>query len=1727
MLRAFFLIRALTGAFFFFLMTSWLCAQDSRFLFKRFNIEHGLSQNTPFCIAQDQEGFLWVGTLDGLSRFDGLNFVVYRHDPNDPYSIADNFVQALCRARDGNLWVGTYRSGVNRFDPKTGRFIDYPLASDPNGLTHNNVEEILEDRTGAIWIGTEHGLNRLDPETRAIERFLPDPNRQESLGGGYIRALYQDSRGTLWVGSDGGLDQRDEITGHFTTHRHNPEDPYSLADNEIRTILEDSRGQIWVGTRKSLELKVGEGRFEHVIGGDQDPAPVSHSIRVIREDRDGMLWVGSDEGIVYLDPSTRDMKRIRHQNGNSNSLSQDFVWDIFEDRGGMIWVGTLNGLNRHDPFSRSFTHYARGLSHRNVWSILKDHQGDLWIGTSRGLNRVSSEQNTVTSYLHEPDNPETPSDNAVFSLLEDDRKRLWIGTRHGGLNRLETGSADPPHFTRFSHDPDDLQSLSSQFVTAIRQDKNQTIWVGTDAGLNRLRHDESGFVRFTHDPNDKNSLSHNKVKSLMVDHDNSLWVGTVKGLNHVDPEQGSIRVYRTIDGKGMASESILATILARNKDVWVCTYGGGIGRYQREMDHFTFWQTRDGLANNIVYGGMQDAWGRLWFSTSMGISVMDPKTETFHNFTALDGLQSNEFNQGAYFTDADGRHYFGGVNGVTAVYPETVERSLFDAPIALTSFLIANQPQHLSPSQRGIHEPGQTKEPLTLDHTQNMMTFEFAALDLSQPQKNRYAYRLAGYNENWIDTDARNPRATYTNLPAGTYTFHVRGTNRDGVWSQKNLDIVVKVLPPPWLSWQALTLYALLILFIIHRYLVFQREKLERERRIASQERAMADQARKVSQQLRQIDRLKDEFLANTSHELRTPLNGIIGIAESLHDGATGQLPDETRSNLKMVISSGKRLASLVNDLLDFSNLRRGNLELRRKPLNLHGVIDVVLTLSQPLVQGRPLRLINQVPESLSPVYADEDRLQQILHNLVGNAIKFTNEGEIRIEATVRPDAEELEISVIDTGIGIPAEKHETIFRSFEQADGQISRIYGGTGLGLAVTRRLVSLHGGRISLASSPGKGSTFSFTLPIATEEPLFEQTRPIAPIIPNPGPEPEPEAETTSAITAHKHQETNEFKILIVDDEPVNRRVLLNHLKPRGYRISEAANGPEALNRVEAETFDMILLDIMMPGMSGYKVCETIRENAGFQELPIIFLTARNHGSDLVCGFEAGGNDFITKPVSKEELLTRVETHLELLDINRNLERLIAQRTQKLSEANQDLDARNRELLTLDRIVRTINQEIELGQVAKILLQQGLKLFPKAEKGALMVWDTSSEVFRMVACEGYDSDRISKLRLPRDLAMELFVGGGNELEQGVFAINNLGTRPEAGRFSDLPLPRSILTMTVPLEQEIGGILLLGSMEDDVFRTSDLERMHRLREHAVSALVKARSYQELQEAQKALIETAHLAGMADIAVNVMHRMGNTLNSVSTSVQLVEHAAEDRKPLVLLEHLRSLLEDPENGLAGLLEKDQRGRQVPRALALILSMLEERFRVFQRESESLHTHIQELTDTLRDQQQFARSTGLFEATDINSLIQKGLRKEELFLREQGIEFKTSLRARKPALLDRSQFLRILTYLIQNAVEAIDKEKGLIHIDTWDRDDGIAMTIRDNGIGIKLDTAQLFHQGFSTKENGRGIGLHYSANAIKGMGGSIRINSEGTGKGATVHLFFPPAIESIQSQSQPA
>ncbi|WP_062063460.1 two-component regulator propeller domain-containing protein [Cellvibrio sp. OA-2007] len=1218
-------------------------------------------------LAQDSEGFMWFGGANGLARYDGYNLVIYRRDALDPNSLSNNYVNDIYLDGEGQLWIAT-RNGINRYDAKLDQFTRYQIATGPELISADDIMAIEETEDGRFWFASRGGLYSFD---RTTHQFQLHPLQDESSSAeaeGLIWTVTKDQQGNLWLGHLGrGVSRFNPNTGEV--RRYQTEQGLAAAD--IRELYVDSANNLWAGSYGAGLFMLDDKR-EQFIALKHDNQEKSAMVMAVLEDRQKNLWLGDGSAVYVRPPGATSFTRFTYDETKPASPGNYVVNTLFEDRAGDIWLGYFpSGVDVIDRQASIFHNYHHNPNNPNsvtgggVLSGLKDRHGNLWIGSGYGLNYFEPRARRFTNYTYDAENPTGIGGNTVLSMALGAEQELWLGIYSGGLNRLDISTGT---FTRYLPDPENPSAIRGREGWSVIRDQQGYVWIATEEGLNRYDPKSDSFRYFVPDTEQLDGDKALYARVVYQDREGRIWVGGIRGLFLFDPATEKFTRYRHLDAdpSSISADFVFAIFEDSRGNFWVGTDGGGINLFDRASGKFTAFTSRDGLADDVVAGIVEDARGYLWLGTQKGIARFDIDKKQFRNFDKRHGLSDNLFNRNSPVLMESGELFFGNSKGFVVFNPASVTTNQYAPPIVFTNLLILNKPVAVSAKGSPLTAAINHIDAISLTHEDDVVTFEFSALNFQMTDENQYAYRLLGFDSDWIFSGAKRT-ATYTNLDPGHYVFEVKASNNDGVWSDKYASLAIHVAPPYWRTWWAYLGYLLVLFLLFYWFIRIQQLKLRYEQQQVEQERS-------VVRRLQQVDKLKDEFLANTSHELRTPLNGIIGLAESLLDGLNGPLPSHTRYSLQLIAASGKRLSTLVNDILDFAKLKNQGVSLHKKAVDLRVLVDIVITLSRPLVGNKPITLNNQVPENLPAAYADEDRLLQILHNLIGNAVKFTHEGSINIYAELKD--EEIWMHIADTGIGIAPEQLAIIFQPFHQVDGRAERVYGGTGLGLSISKQLVELHGGVLRVQSNSGQGSVFSFSLPMSLKLPVTANTddtthEQVVDFVETP-------TQQLNEARQFDNDQTYQGHILVVDDDSVNRLVLVNHLALRNYRVTEAASGEEALALVQEHgDIDLVLLDIMMPKMSGYETCKRLRESYRTYELPIIFLTARSQTQDLVMGFEVGANDYLIKPITKEELLARVDMHLQLYSATQYLDRKVAERTEELRAKNEGLKQAQQEL------------------------------------------------------------------------------------------------------------------------------------------------------------------------------------------------------------------------------------------------------------------------------------------------------------------------------------------------------------------------------------------------------------------------------------------------------------------
>ncbi len=912
---------------------------DLPFRFDHISTEHGLSSSDVWSVLRDHHGFMWFGTLDGLNRYDGYEMIIFKHSLADPTSLSDNRIRTLYEDKEGALWIGTWSGGLNRFERKTETFTRFQNdPADPDSLSNDSVNVILEDQAGRLWLGTRGGLNRFDPAAGVFRRYQHAPDDAASLGNDNVFALAEDSDGMLWVGTDGGLDRFDSELETFRHYRHDADDPASLSNDVIRSLFIDSSGTLWVGTWSGglNRFDRTDETFSHYQNDPNDAHSLSNDdVGPIQQDATGALWIGTlSGGVNRLDPQTGTFWRFGADYVNPWGFGATQAFDMAEGAG-LLWFATGSGVFTLDlqpkPF-RTFQHDpddVNSLAANEIDAIYEDPQGVLWVTTSgAGLNRIDRLTGKVSRFQDNPSDPTSSNANDIWAIAPSRDGTLWLATFGNGLGKFdpETGKS-----VYYRHDADNAASIGSDITTAVLEDQSGMVWVGTwDAGLDRFDPATGAFSHFEHNPVDSTSLSENVIITLVEDHNGELWIGTFNnGLNRFNRATESFTRYKGEVGKpqSLPSNGVTSVLLDRAGSLWVGTWGGGLARLNPDTGEFTHYDHSSGLPSDAVFSILEDGQGRLWLSTSNGLSRFDPRSETFRNYDERDGLPGNVFEVATAFQSSGGEMFFGSAtNGLLAFYPDQIHDNPVVPPVIITDLLLENKPVPIgedSVLQQAIDET----DALTLSYLDRVISFEFAALNYSSPQKNRYRYRLEGFDRTWTEVGSDRRLVTYTNLDPGDYVFRVTGSNNDGVWNVAGTSLALTITPPWWeTTWFSLST-VLLIMGLITGGFVWQQRRAEfQQRRL---EAMVVERTRELHDAQAQISTLFDNSPLGIC--LATVEGEILGTNRAMQR-ISGYSEDELlQQNASVLYANPEQRAQLLDHVIKVGNLSNYGIQLQRR----------------------------------------------------------------------------------------------------------------------------------------------------------------------------------------------------------------------------------------------------------------------------------------------------------------------------------------------------------------------------------------------------------------------------------------------------------------------------------------------------------------------------------------------------------------------------------------------------------------------------------------------------------------------------------------------------------------------------------------------------------------------------------------------------------------------------
>lgn len=1095
-LRCVFLFFAQLACFFAF-------SQKQNIKFDHIGITEGLSQSNVLCILQDSHGFMWFGTQDGLNKYDGYRFTVYKNDPNNKNSLSNNFISDIIEDKEGNLWIATWGGGISKFDRQREQFTTYKHNNGANSLSSDLVNSIIMDHEGNFWIGTqEGGLNHFDVKNQRFTQYVYNKNDPKSLSDNDVVDLMEDEQHNLWIATQGGgLNIFDSKNSSFTCFKHNRNNN-SLSANNVFVIYKNRKQEIWVGTGKGIDhFDKSTGSFERIKKIASDNNGINDIVDCITEDNAGNLWMGTQtRGLYILNRQTGTLSCHRHENSESPGISDNGIYSVYKDSKGNMWVGTYSGgINFVNSDAGNFVHYKHSglpnsLSNDKVLCFYEDSQNNLWIGTDGGgLNILDRKNGTFTHFKHK--GPNSICGDNVVSVVEDRDQNVWIGTWGAGITVWNRKKNTYKHFKK---NPSNPSGLIGDNIWVIFEDRDKNIWIGAyGEGLDLYDRETGGFIHYTHDKKDPHSISSNNVISFFEDSKGLLWIGTDGGgLNLFDKSTKKFSSIKHEEGKNSLSNNCINAIFEdKHGDFWITT-DAGLNYWDRKKNIFSAYLAPHDLPHNTTIGILNDTQGNLWISTFNGLSKFNPDTKKFKNYNVTDGLQAQEFRY-SFLKSRSGAMYFGGSNGFNEFFPERIKQIDFDPPLVITDFQIFNQQVAVavnsndgSPLKKHIN---QTKE-ITLSYKQSVFSFEFASLNYTRAEKKQYSYKLEGFDKDWNNIGSRHT-ATYTNLNPGKYIFKVRGLTNEGSWSSNITSIQLIITPPFWLTWWfrisvLLTVGGSIIAFFAVRMNVVKRQRKLLERKVKEQTvqlvkvheeehhaRLEAEKAReeadRANKELESKNTELEQFVYIASHDLQEPLRTTASFVELFQKQYKGRLDEKADSYLSYISDSSARMKTLIGDLLEYSRIG-GKRELQEIDCNV--LLNEVLTDLGIVVAESGAKIS---AGRLPCLYAYPTAIKQLFQNLITNAIKFRKNdiiSKIQISAEVKGDA--WKFSFTDNGIGIEPKHSEKIFIIFQRLHSR--KEYEGSGIGLAHCKKIVESHGGRIWIESIPGEGTTFHFTLP-----------------------------------------------------------------------------------------------------------------------------------------------------------------------------------------------------------------------------------------------------------------------------------------------------------------------------------------------------------------------------------------------------------------------------------------------------------------------------------------------------------------------------------------------------------------------------------------------------------------------------------------------------------------------
>jgi signal transduction histidine kinase/ligand-binding sensor domain-containing protein/DNA-binding response OmpR family regulator len=1322
-------------AFCFLLMLSLFtirAAGQIKCKIEHYSTEDGLSHNRIMCMIKDREGFMWFGTWDGLNRFDGHNFLVYKSRPGDTSSLRNNRIQDIVEDHSGYLWLQAYDNRIYRFDKKKEQFL--AITSKPllNNASQPLYNKIILSKTGQIWLTTKsQGIflipNPDAPHPQCI-RFAAGLDQRFQLPSNNINFFYEDQQANIWIGTPTGiccLQKR----GSDIYSNTNLDKAFSKGIDF--TSAADGGDKVWLGTRngifigfdKSSHRFLGHKLSNHSLNGiciskktdliylstaageiiTANKKGLSVGISAIAdaseffsiyEDRKGLLWIEPENyGIVKFDPSRNEFKHFNQKMDGFYDHGAKF-YKVFEDSNGLVWVsmrsggfgyynastdqiayfydepGTDNhrfsnivvctysdpngvlwlnaddkGLNkivfqRNDFNQKLLMDHTVIRSDNEIRGICNDRKNRLWLATKSGnLYVYQNDQRQALAFLNMP----KEGIGVVYTIIQDKKNNIWLGTRSNGLFKAEPVNPAQTIYklSHYTNDKNNIYSLSSNVVYSLLEDSKGRIWVGTyEEGLN-LVNLKDGKIQFI---NIKNSFKNYpkgefiKVRNVKEDAQSNLWIATTDGLLVLDADKGITNNYRFVsfskiagDKESLGKNDIQFIFRDSKNTMWLSTSGGGlnkaIGTDPFKALKFKVYTTEDGLTSDYVLSSVEDNKGNLWLATENGLSKFNPQTERFRNYDSYDGLPKTGFSESSSLKLPSGNLVFGGITGYVSFNPDAIVNHKIDVNMVFTNLQVNNEDVATNSNGWFLKQNIDQITNLTLHHNQNILSIDYAVLDYRLGNKQSYAYRLVGFDKKWHDNKAQR-RATYTNLPTGDYTFEVKSSNNDLYINAPYKKLTITILPPPWLTWWAYSIYAVLAIVLIEtvRRIAFTMVRLRH--RIAVEQK-LAD--------------LKIAFFTNVSHELRTPLTLILNPIEQIHQKEN--LSEQGNEYINVVRKNANRMVRFINQLLDLRKVQSGKATLKISIVEMLSFVTRISEYFKDVAAEKQIELNISSNSNELLAWIDAEKLDIVIYNLLANAFKFTPKGKKILISLYQDIAKNnFTIQVADQGEGVPDSKLKDIFELYYEGEHAEGKNLKGTGIGLALSKELIELHHGTISAKNNMDKGLTVTVELNLGKD--YLKQDDVVyvdSPEIPHEFEKTMQELLSTTPQQPAPTQIADAPLVLLVEDN-TDLRMFLHLQLSNFYRVEIAGNGEEGLQKAVKLIPDLILSDVMMPKMNGIQMLDNLKHNPTTSHIPVILLTARFSIENQIEGLKYGADCYITKPFHNDFLMAAIQNLLK---------------------------------------------------------------------------------------------------------------------------------------------------------------------------------------------------------------------------------------------------------------------------------------------------------------------------------------------------------------------------------------------------------------------------------------------------------------------------------------------------